>query len=150
MLTPEDLTIITNASGIPTALGYPINSALLQAGQPLFLSEGSLSGGGGKKRASPRAGPRAGRAAPAPAPAPAPAAVLGIPAGLVGTIIIEDECAESSSDTIQQDTIPETIPESLYDKLMNLLMPQPQINKFTRKKQRVPNKHKTRKGKKNM
>jgi hypothetical protein len=146
MLTPEDLTIITNASGIPTALGYPINSALLQAGQPLFLSEGSLSGGGGKKRASPRAGPRAGRAAPAQAPA----AGLGIPAGLVGTIIIEDECAEPSSDTIQQDTIPETIPESLYDKLMNLLMPQPQINKFTRKKQRVPNKHKTRKGKKNM
>jgi hypothetical protein len=44
MLDYSELTIVKNSDGIPTALGYPINSILLQNNKPLFL------GGGGKKK----------------------------------------------------------------------------------------------------
>lgn len=37
MLDYTDLTIIKNAEGIPTALGYPINSLLLKNNKPLFV-----------------------------------------------------------------------------------------------------------------
>ena len=45
MLDYSELTIVKNSDGIPTALGYPINSILLQNNKPLFLG-----GGGGKKK----------------------------------------------------------------------------------------------------
>lgn len=44
MLSFSDLIITKNAEGIPTALGYPINSILLQQNKPLFMG-----GGGGTK-----------------------------------------------------------------------------------------------------
>ena len=37
MLEHTDLTIIKNAEGLPTALGYPINSLLLKNDNPLFV-----------------------------------------------------------------------------------------------------------------
>ena len=37
MLDYTDLTIIKNAEGLPTALGYPINSLLLKNDKPLFV-----------------------------------------------------------------------------------------------------------------
>ena len=43
MLDYSELTIVKNAEGMPTALGYPINSILLQNNKPLF------AGGGGRK-----------------------------------------------------------------------------------------------------
>lgn len=41
MLSFSDLIITKNAEGIPTALGYPINSILLQQNKPLFMGGGS-------------------------------------------------------------------------------------------------------------
>jgi hypothetical protein len=43
MLNYSDLTIVKNSEGIPTALGYPINSLLLKNDKSLFV------GGKGKK-----------------------------------------------------------------------------------------------------
>jgi hypothetical protein len=42
MFDHSELTVVKNSAGMPTALGYPINSALLQNNNPLFV------GGGGK------------------------------------------------------------------------------------------------------
>ena len=42
MFDPSELTVVKNSLGMPTALGYPIHSALLQNNNPLFV------GGGGK------------------------------------------------------------------------------------------------------
>ena len=48
-LTPEDLTIFKNTSGdVASALGFPINSCLLQQNMPLMFGGGS-SGSSGKK-----------------------------------------------------------------------------------------------------
>ena len=41
MLSFSDLIITKNDEGIPTALGYPINSILLQQNKPLFMGGGS-------------------------------------------------------------------------------------------------------------
>jgi len=46
MLEHTDLTIIKNAEGFPTALGYPINSILLKNDKPLFV------GGKGKSKSN--------------------------------------------------------------------------------------------------
>jgi hypothetical protein len=40
MLDYSELTIVKNTEGIPTALGYPINSLLLQHNKPLFVGGG--------------------------------------------------------------------------------------------------------------
>lgn len=42
MFDHSELTVVKNSVGMPTALGYPVNSALLQNNNPLFV------GGGGK------------------------------------------------------------------------------------------------------
>jgi hypothetical protein len=42
MLDYSELTVVKNSDGIPTALGYPINSFMLQNNKPLFV-------GGGRK-----------------------------------------------------------------------------------------------------
>ena len=34
MLNYSDLTVVKNSDGIPTALGYPVNSILLQQDKP--------------------------------------------------------------------------------------------------------------------
>jgi len=44
MLDYSELTVVKNSDGTPTALGYPINSILLQNNKPLFV------GGGSKKK----------------------------------------------------------------------------------------------------
>jgi hypothetical protein len=46
MLNYSDLTIVNNSEGVPTALGYPVNSILLQNNKPLFMS----GGGRGKNK----------------------------------------------------------------------------------------------------
>jgi hypothetical protein len=47
MLDYSELTVYKNANGLTSALGYPINSFLLQNNKPLFV------GGGKKKKTSP-------------------------------------------------------------------------------------------------
>ena len=42
MLQYSELTVVNNSAGIPTALGYPVNSFMLQNNRPLFV-------GGGKR-----------------------------------------------------------------------------------------------------
>ncbi len=41
MLNASDLIIFKNADGLPSALGYPINSVLLQNNKSLFFSGGA-------------------------------------------------------------------------------------------------------------
>ena len=48
MLDYSELTVVKNTDGVATALGYPINSFLLQNNKALF------AGGGKKKKISPR------------------------------------------------------------------------------------------------
>jgi hypothetical protein len=40
MLDYSELTVVKNTAGIPTALGYPVNSFLLQNNKPLFVGGG--------------------------------------------------------------------------------------------------------------
>jgi hypothetical protein len=44
MLNYSDLTVVRNNEGLPTALGYTINSLMLHSNKPLFV------GGGGKRK----------------------------------------------------------------------------------------------------
>ena len=50
MLDHTDLTIIKNAEGLPTALGYPINSLLLKNDNPLFVEGGGKRNGKENKK----------------------------------------------------------------------------------------------------
>lgn len=45
MLEYSDLTVVNNSAGVPTALGYPINSTLLQNNDTLLVG-----GGGGRNK----------------------------------------------------------------------------------------------------
>jgi hypothetical protein len=47
MLNYSDLTVVNNSDGLPTALGYSINSSFINNKTPLFISTG-----GGKKQTS--------------------------------------------------------------------------------------------------
>jgi hypothetical protein len=103
MLDYSELTVVKNSNGIPTALGYPINSFMLQNNKPLFV-------GGGKKKAEYEN--------------------LAVPAGLV--CMTETRCMRADSypneiDENSYDTIDdaiederEIVPEGLYERLMEL------------------------------
>jgi hypothetical protein len=110
MLDYSELTVVKNSDGIPTALGYPINSFMLQNNKPLFV------GGGGRKGSEYEN--------------------LAVPAGLV--CMTETRCMRSDAyaneidtneidtneiDTNEIDTIEderEIVPEGLYERLMEL------------------------------
>ena len=130
MLDYSELTVVKNAEGLPTALGYPVHSLLLQNNKPLFMT-------GGKKNATSSSHDEFEH--------------LAIPAGLV--CMTETICTrpESVNATIYRKSGEElnsyemeTIPEGLYEKLLALAeMKQPK--KLSRTKN--VKKNKTRKNK---
>jgi len=112
MLNYTDLTIIKNDLGIPTALGYQINSLLLQHNKPLFV------GGKGKSKSKNKSNGN-------------DFDNLGIPAGLV---CMTETICKPSVNSMDMDTdfnahMPryasnmdnsEVIPDGLYEKLLEL------------------------------
>ena len=127
MLDYAELTVVKNAAGISTALGYPINSFLLQNNKPLFV------GGGSKKGIDYEN--------------------LAVPAGLV--CMTETRCmrADATADSIE-DTYSgddayalederDIVPEGLYERLMELAETK-QSKKLTKRKPLKP-KNKTKK-----
>lgn len=124
MLDYSELTVIKNSDGIPTALGYTINSLLLQNNKPLFMS-------GGKKKVD-NVGEES---------SDVDFDELLIPSGLVcrTETICTRPYGEVSS--IRNDTKEvETIPEGLYEKLLALAEAK-QMKKLSRNK----NQHKKNK-----
>jgi hypothetical protein len=118
MLDYSDLTVIKNSEGIPTALGYTINSLLLQNNKPLFMS------GGKKKEES----------------SDIDFDELLIPAGLVCRT--ETICTRPYGEvqSMRNDADIETIPEGLYEKLLALAEA-----KHSKKLSRNKNQHKKNK-----
>jgi hypothetical protein len=131
MLQYSDLTVVNNSAGIPTALGYPINSFMLQNNRPLFV------GGGKKERKNgSETSPEKGNSA----------MDLAVPAGLVcmtETICTKaidyDEHALADSAYAED----EIIPDSLYERLMELAETKP-TKKMT-KRRPIKLKNKTKK-----
>jgi len=102
MLEYSELTVCKNSDGIPTALGYPINSFMLQNNKPLFV-------GGGRKGID----------------------NIAVPAGLVcmtqticrqsnemGANEIDENAYEMGANEIDDEH--EIVPEGLYERLMEL------------------------------
>jgi hypothetical protein len=106
MLNYSELTIVNNSEGMPTALGYPINSILLQNNKPLFV------GGGGKKT---KANGKANGNAKGKDYEP-DFTQLAVPAGLV--CMTQTICTNTSSNYVEPEI--ETIPEGLYEQLLAL------------------------------
>jgi hypothetical protein len=136
MLDYSDLTVIKNSEGIPTALGYTINSLLLQNNKPLFMS------GGKKKGDNERKINKTGEESSSDIDFDE----LLIPAGLVcrtETICTrpygEAQSMENASDI-------ETIPEGLYEKLLALAEAK-HSKKLSRNKNQHKKKNKTHKRK---
>jgi hypothetical protein len=103
MLNPCDLTVFKNTNGLPTALGYPINSILLQKNQSLFMS----GGGGSANGKSPLK----------------QFENLAIPAGLIcmnKMVCVNDSNSINAHNVKAHKAEAETIPESLFDKLFAL------------------------------
>jgi hypothetical protein len=103
MLDYSELTVVKNTAGIPTALGYPVNSFLLQNNKPLFV-------GGGKGKGKDNG-----------------IDSLAVPAGLV--CMTETTCynvagananevAVANANEIEGED--DLVPEGLYERLMEL------------------------------
>ena len=125
MLDYSELTVIKNAEGIPTALGYTINSLLLQNNKPLFMS------GGKKKEES----------------SDIDFDELLIPAGLVCRT--ETICTRPYEEvhSMRNDENIETIPEGLYEKLLALAEAKQMKKMSRRNKNQHKKKNKTHKRK---
>ena len=105
MLDYSELTVVKNSNGIPTALGYPINSFMLQNNKPLFV-------GGGKKKAYENQAYEN----------------LAVPAGLVcmtetrcmraDSYQMDENSYDTSDDAIEDER--EIVPEGLYERLIEL------------------------------
>lgn len=121
MLDYSELTVIKNSEGIPTALGYTINSLLLQNDKPLFMTGGKRNNGEESSDID--------------------FDELLIPAGLVcrTETICTRPYGEVQSMRNNAEEV-ETIPEGLYEKLLALAEAK-QIKKLSRNK----NQHKKNK-----
>jgi len=136
MLSYSDLTVFKNTDGIATALGYPVNSFLLQNNKSLFV-------GGGKKKGNAEKNDY-------------DYENLAVPAGLV--CMTETICTRANgigADEIGQHEIgqheigqhaDEIVPEGLYERLMELAETKPS-KKMTKRKHPHAKKHKTHKHK---
>jgi len=136
MLSYSDLTVFKNTDGIATALGYPVNSFLLQNNKSLFV-------GGGKKKGNAEKNDY-------------DYENLAVPAGLV--CMTETICTRADeigangigADEIGQNEIgqhaDEIVPEGLYERLMELAETKPS-KKMTKRKHPHAKKHKTHKHK---
>ena len=129
MLDYSELTVYKNTDGIATALGFPVNSLLLQNNKPLFV-------GGGKGIND----------------------SMAVPAGLVcmtetictranANAMAPNAYAYADEDA-DEDVIDESeiVPDGLYERLMELAETKP-MKKMTKRKARK-NKQKTKKHKK--
>lgn len=131
MLNYSDLTVVKNSDGIPTALGYPVNSILLQQDKPLFMS----GGGGGKKSA--------------------PLEELAVPSGLV--CVTQTTCHNmndmgtndmGANDMGTNEPEQETVPMGLYEQLLALAETRPAKKLSKRHHKKVGSKNKTHRKKK--
>lgn len=104
MLNPSDLTVFKNIDGLPTALGFPIRSVLLQNNKALFTHSGG-------------AGASAGGADPAKKTPFKQFENLAVPAGLI--CMNKMVCINANANTNANQT-DEVISESLFDKLFAL------------------------------
>ena len=106
MLDYSELTVVKNSDGIATALGYPINSFMLQNNKPLFV------GGGKKKNKTDELDEN-----------------LAVPAGLV--CMTQTICRPADSYSVYANEIDaneidaneherDIVPEGLYERLMEL------------------------------
>lgn len=111
MLDYSELTIVKNTDGITTALGYPINSILLQNNKPLF------AGGGGKKKVKKH------HNKDVVTEEETNYDQLAVPTGLV--CMTQTICRSPSDNAYNNDTEPETIPEGLYEQLLALAETKP-------------------------
>lgn len=146
MLDYSELTVVKNAEGMPTALGYPINSILLQNNKPLF------AGGGGRKSIKKKGkGIKAGHEEDeGDEPITSDFNELAVPAGLVcmtQTICQPADAyangmgANAYSNDMEE---PETIPEGLYEQLLALAETKPP-KKLSKRKALDVNKKKVHK-----
>jgi hypothetical protein len=147
MLDYSELTVVKNSNGIPTALGYPINSFMLQNNKPLFV-------GGGKKKAYENQAYE-NQAYENQAYENQSYDNLAVPAGLV--CMTETRCMRADSYPIDEnsyDTIDdaiederEIVPEGLYERLLELA--EVKERKKMTKKHKPKAKSSTKKHKKN-
>lgn len=119
MLNYSDLTIVKNSEGIPTALGYPINSLLLKNDKSLFV------GGKGKKEKKNKKETEAGNEENDTIDYEH----LAVPAGLV--CMTETICMRRGANGMGANAMgpnamgpnemeTETVPEGLYEQLLAL------------------------------
>jgi len=107
MLNYSELTVIKDSDGVATALGYPINSILLQNNKPLF------AGGGGKKKVKKH------NVSNEDSEYENNFEELAVPAGLV--CMTQTICRNANAEeSFQNEMEPETIPEGLYEQLLAL------------------------------
>ena len=141
MLDYSELTVVKNTDGVATALGYPINSFLLQNNKALF------AGGGKKKKISPSVtGPRA----TGPSADDLDYEHLAVPAGLV--CMTQTVCRPAADMAYANDMgaddmgADDIVPEGLYERLLALAETKVP-KKMTKRKQQQKHKktHKTRK-----
>ena len=135
MLSYSDLTVFKNTDGIATALGYPVNSFLLQNNKSLFV-------GGGKKKGNAEKNDY-----------DYDYENLAVPAGLV--CMTETICTRANgigangigayANEIDQNS-DEIVPEGLYERLIELAQTKPS-KKMTKRKHPHAKKHKTHKHK---
>ncbi len=131
MLDYSELTVVKNSNGIPTALGYPINSFMLQNNKPLFV-------GGGKKGVESMA---------VPAGLVCMTQTICKPANEYANAIESNEIDANEIDAIEDER--EIVPEGLYERLMELAEVK-EKKKMTKKHKPKPKpKASTRKHKKN-
>ena len=139
MLAYSELTVVNNSDGVPTALGYPINSCFLQNNKPLFV-------GGGKKKTNDEMDENLAHKN------------LAVPAGLV--CMTQTTCRSADSYEMDPNEIDpiedehEIVPDGLYERLLELAEVK-ERKKMTKKHKPKANTHKpkakaiTRKHKKN-
>jgi hypothetical protein len=111
MLNPSDLTVFKNIDGLPTALGFPIRSVLLQNNKTLFTHSGGAGASAGG------AGASAGGADPAKKTPFKQFENLAVPAGLICMNKMVCINANANASANQAD---EVISESLFEKLFAL------------------------------
>ena len=143
MLSYSDLTVFKNTDGIATALGYPVNSFLLQNNKSLFV-------GGGKKKGNAEKNDYDYENQVYEN--------LAVPAGLV--CMTETICTRANgigangigangigayANEIDQNS-DEIVPEGLYERLIELAQTKPS-KKMTKRKHPHAKKHKTHKHK---
>jgi hypothetical protein len=118
MLNYSELTIVNNSEGIPTALGYPVNSILLQNNRPLFV------GGGGKKRERKHVNKNDDESEEEEEEVEnRDFDQLAVPAGLV--CMTQTICRNSTPIGYSNEIEHETIPEGLYEQLLALAESKP-------------------------